>query len=118
MGRLEGKVALVTGAGSGIGAATAFRFAREGAKVAVNDMNEAGGSRVVREIRDFGGTARFYHGSVTEAEVMREIVKDIIAHFGHLDILVNNAGVLRDAMAAKMTEDQWDSVIDTHLKGS
>ena len=118
MGRLDGKVAWVTGAGSGIGAATARRFAQEGAFVAVNDLNEAGGKQVVEDIREAGGRAEFFPGSVTDKEKIQQIVDSLMAEHGRLDILVNNAGVLRDAMMAKMTEEQWDTVIDTHLKGS
>lgn len=118
MKRLEGKIAWVTGAGSGIGAATARRFAAEGAIVAVNDLNEAGGKKVVEQIQVAGGQADFFLGSVTDRDKIQEIVENIVAKYGRLDILVNNAGVLRDAMMAKMTEEQWDTVIDTHLKGS
>ncbi len=118
MRRLEGKVALITGAGSGIGAATARRFASEGAIVGVNDMDEAGGNRVVAEIREAGGQAQFFQGNVTDFATIESIVNSLVESYGHLDILINNAGVLRDAMSSKMTEDQWDTVLDTHLKGS
>jgi 3-oxoacyl-[acyl-carrier protein] reductase len=118
MGRLEGKIAWITGAGSGIGATTARRFAAEGAIVAVNDLNETGGTQVVRQIREAGGQAEFFLGSVTDKARVQEIVQALVSKHGRLDLLINNAGVLRDAMMAKMTEEQWDTVIDTHLKGS
>lgn len=118
MARLQGKVALVTGAGGGIGAATARRFAQEGALVAVNDMNETTGTQVVKEIEQAGGQARFYPASVSDKTAVDAMILSVVQDFGRLDILINNAGVLRDAMSAKMTEDQWDIVIDTHLKGS
>ncbi len=118
MARLAGKIALVTGAGSGIGAATARRFAQEGALVAINDMNEVGGNQVVSEIREAGGQAELYLGSVADSGFVNQMVKDITTRFGRLDILINNAGLLRDAMSHKMSEDQWDIVLDIHLKGS
>src|SRR5258706_13029466 len=86
--------------------------------MAVNDMNQANGSAVVDEIREAGGRAEFYSGSVTDSANIQQIVQDIVARFGQLDILVNNAGVLRDALSAKLTEEDWDTVIDIHLKGS
>jgi 3-oxoacyl-[acyl-carrier protein] reductase len=118
MARLQGKVALITGAGGGIGAATALRFAQEGAIVAVNDMNEASGGKAVAHIREAGGTAEFYQGSVADSGVVAAMMKDIVSKFGRLDILINNAGVLRDSMSHKMTEEQWDTVMQIHLKGS
>ncbi len=118
MGRLEGKVALVTGAGSGIGAATARRFALEGALVAVNDMNEAGGNGVVSDIKAAGGQAQFFGASVADGAAMRQVIQTLVSQYGRFDILINNAGVLRDAMSYKMSEEQWDTVLDIHLKGT
>jgi 3-oxoacyl-[acyl-carrier protein] reductase len=118
MARLAGKVALITGAAGGIGLATARRFAQEGAMVAVNDMNEAAGIKEVDEIRAAGGTAEFYYGSVSDSNFVKQMMKDIAHRYGRLDVLVNNAGVVRDAMSHKMTEEQWDIIMNIHLKGT
>ncbi|MEI6046262.1 MAG: 3-oxoacyl-ACP reductase FabG [Chloroflexota bacterium] len=118
MARLEGKVALITGAAGGIGLATAQRFAQEGAIVAVNDMNEAAGVKEVENICQAGGKAVFYLGNVSDAAFVKQMMKDVVEKYGRLDILINNAGVVRDAMSHKMTEEQWDTVIDIHLKGT
>lgn len=127
MRTLEGKVAVVTGAGRGIGRAIALLLAKEGAKIVVNDL---GGStqgmgqdqkiadEVVAEIHQAGGEAIPSYASITELENAKEIVNAALEHYGRLDILVNNAGILRDRMIFKMTEDEWDSVIAVHLKGS
>jgi len=116
--RLLDRVALVTGAASGIGAATARRFAREGALVGINDADAAGAQAVAQEIQAAGGKALAVPGNVTKGAEVAEIVRQIAAAWGRVDILINNAGINKDAMAAKMTEEQWDAVLDVNLKGT
>lgn len=127
MGLLEGKVAVVTGAGGGLGRCHALAMAKEGAKVVVNDM---GGARdgtgagvamadsVVAEIKAAGGEAAANYDSVATAEGAQGIVGTALDAFGRIDILVNNAGILRDKTILKMDENMWDSVIAVHLKGT
>jgi NAD(P)-dependent dehydrogenase (short-subunit alcohol dehydrogenase family) len=126
-GLLEGKIAIVTGAGGGIGRAEALLFAREGAKIVVNDV---GGTRsgegtsssmadqVVDEIKKAGGQAVAHHKSIAELEGADSLVKTALDAFGRVDILVNNAGILRDKSLLKMDESMWDAVIAVHLKGT
>jgi len=116
--RLRDRVALVTGAGGGIGAATARRFAREGARVVVNDARVEGLEAVAGEIRAAGGTARVVAGDVSRRADCERMVREAVEAFGRLDILINNAAINRDAMAAKMTEEQWDAVLAVNLKGT
>lgn len=127
MGLLDGKVALVTGAGGGLGRAHALLLAKEGASVVVNDLGGArdgtGGSsrmadQVVDEIKAAGGKAVADYGSVTNKEQALGMVKKAVDSFGKLDILIANAGILRDKSFKNMTDDQWDVVIDVHLRGT
>jgi len=115
--RLKDKVAIVTGAGRGIGEGIALRFAEEGAKVVVNDVNDADANRTGERIQGKGGKAVAVVGSVTSREVAQKMVDRAVQEFGTVDILVNNAGIIRDAMLHKMTDEQWDQVIEVNLKG-
>jgi NAD(P)-dependent dehydrogenase (short-subunit alcohol dehydrogenase family) len=123
---LEGKVAIVTGAGRGIGRAHALALAQAGATVVVNDLgaalsgegrDETPAHQVVREIESAGGTAVANGENVADFAGAGRLVKQALDELGRLDVLVNNAGILRDRMLVNMTEDEWDSVIAVHLKG-
>jgi NAD(P)-dependent dehydrogenase (short-subunit alcohol dehydrogenase family) len=128
MALLTGKVALVTGAGGGLGRCHALALAKEGAKVVVNDLGGArdgsgGGGhspadQVVAEIKQAGGQAVANYDNVASVAGGERIVKSALDAFGQLDICVNNAGILRDKTLAKLTEDLWDPVVDVHLKGT
>ncbi|MAN45572.1 MAG: SDR family NAD(P)-dependent oxidoreductase [Alphaproteobacteria bacterium] len=128
MGVLEGKVVLVTGGGNGIGKETALLAAREGAKVVVNDLGSsltgadegsAGPAETVaKEIRDAGGEAVSNSDSVTDMKAVEGMIEQAKDTFGDLHSIINPAGILRDGMFHKMSEDDWDSVIDVHLRGT
>ena len=115
--RLVDKVSIITGAGSGIGHATAVKFAREGAKVAVCDINVESAEAVAAEIVGNGGEALAFRIDVTDKESIARMVVGVMAKWGRIDTLVNNAGIVQDAQLRKMTDDQFDSVIDVNLKG-
>ena len=125
--RLAGKVAIVTGAGRGIGRAEALALTAEGAKAVVNDLGGGGdgsgashsaADEVVAEIKKLGGDAVANYDSVVTAEGANNIIKTAVDKFGRLDILVNNAGILRDRMVFNNSEEEWDSVIKVHLYGT
>ena len=115
--RLTGKVSIITGAGQGIGRATAVKFAKEGAKVAVCDINMTTVDETVRLVREAGGEAAGFRVDVTDKDSIAEMVEGVMAKWGRVDTLVNNAGIVQDAQFKKMSEDQFDRVIDVNLKG-
>jgi NAD(P)-dependent dehydrogenase (short-subunit alcohol dehydrogenase family) len=114
---LSGRVAIVTGAGGGLGRAHARLLAQRGARVLVNDLGDAANA-VVHEIRAAGGEARAFLGSVTDADLMQQMVDETRAAWNRIDILVNNAGILRDKTFAKMSLEDFRLVVDVHLMGS
>ena len=127
MGLLEGKVALVTGAGGGLGETHALLLAQEGAAVVVNDLGGArdgsgGGNsmadQVVEKIKAMGGQAVADYGNVAKEEDANKMVQTAVEHFGKLDFLIANAGILRDKAFKNMTNEMWDIVLDVHLRGT
>ena len=118
MGKLDGKVAVITGAARGIGRADALLFAKEGAAVFVSDIDEAPLTEVVKEIKAAGGKADGCTGDVRNPEDCRTIMDQAAEKFGKIDILVNNAGLTRDALIPRMKDAQWDMCVDISLKGT
>lgn len=118
MKRFEGKVAFVTGASRGIGKGVATKFAEEGAKVGLVDINEEVLSSTVSELREKGYDVLALAADVSNAEQVEKAVETTVKQYGKIDILVNNAGVLRDNLLFKMTDSDWDTVMNVHLKGS
>ena len=119
MGLLEGKVALITGAARGIGKAIAMKFASEGADVAFTDLviNEVG-EQTAKDIEAFGHKVKAYASNAANFEETHNVVNQILADFGRIDILVNNAGITKDGLMLRMTEAQWDAVINVNLKSA
>jgi NAD(P)-dependent dehydrogenase (short-subunit alcohol dehydrogenase family) len=126
MGALDGRVAIITGAGRGLGREHALLFASEGAKVVVNDLggdidgtgdDRAPAQQVVDEIKEMGGEAVANVDNVADWEGAQKLIQTAVDTFGTLHVLVNNAGILRDRVIVNMTEQEWDSVIHVHLKG-
>jgi NAD(P)-dependent dehydrogenase (short-subunit alcohol dehydrogenase family) len=114
---MEDKVAIVTGAGRGIGRGEAIELARQGAAVVVGEVDETAAAEVVDEIRSAGGSAVAAIGDCSDIDAANALVQQAIDEFGRLDALVNNAGILRDRTLVKMTPDEWDAVIKVHLRG-
>jgi NAD(P)-dependent dehydrogenase (short-subunit alcohol dehydrogenase family) len=116
VGSLDGRVAIITGAGRGLGREHALLFAAEGARVVVNDLGEVA-EEVAAEIRGAGGEAIASTHDITDWAGGEQLVGAAVERFGRLDVLVNNAGILRDRMLVSMSEEEWDSVVEVHLKG-
>jgi NAD(P)-dependent dehydrogenase (short-subunit alcohol dehydrogenase family) len=126
-GKLEGKTAIITGAGRGIGREVAMRFASEGARVIVNDLgvsvdgegkDDTPAQQVVNEIKAKGGIALANYSDVSDMDQAEDLVRQALNEWGQLDVLVNVAGILRDRMIFNMTEEEWDAVVRVHLKGT
>ena len=114
--RLKNKVAIVTGAGSGIGRSIALTFAREGAKVVVADLNEKGGSETADLVKKEKGEAIFVKVDVSQAKNIEQMVEDCLKEFGRVDILVNNAGIVKTSPLHETTEEDWDKILGVNLK--
>jgi NAD(P)-dependent dehydrogenase (short-subunit alcohol dehydrogenase family) len=117
-GLVQGKVAVVTGAGGGIGRGIALELAAGGGSVVVNDVSAENAQRVVDEIRSAGGEAVACSDSVADAASAAKIIQAAVDSFGRIDIVVNNAGILRDRLFHKMSDEEWSQVLDVHLNGS
>jgi NAD(P)-dependent dehydrogenase (short-subunit alcohol dehydrogenase family) len=117
VGLLDGAVAVVTGAGQGIGRGEAIELAAQGAYVVVNDVDADAAARVVGEIVEAGGLASRHIGDCSDVDVAQSLIAQALTHTGRLDAIVNNAGVVRDRTIAKMTPEEWDTVVRVHLRG-
>lgn len=115
--RLKEKVAIITGAAGGIGEVTAKKFVSEGAKVVVIDLKQDQVEQTVSDLHKIGGEAIGFAADVTKREQVEQFINDTVTHFGRIDVVINNAGITQDAQLLKMTEEQWDRVIDVNLKG-
>jgi len=117
LNRFEGKVAYITGGASGLGEKAAKEFAAEGAKVVIFDFDKENGIRVENEIKNAGGEVFYFEGDVRKAESVENGVKTAFEKYGTIDFLIHSAGILKDGMIHKLSEEYWDDVINTHLKG-
>ncbi len=114
---LKDKVAVITGGANGLGKATALLFSEHGAKVVIVDINQEAGDQVVAEITGKGGIVNFEKTNISKSAEVNKMMANVIAKYGGIDILINNAGILADARLVKMTEEEWDRVININLKG-
>jgi NAD(P)-dependent dehydrogenase (short-subunit alcohol dehydrogenase family) len=115
--RLADKITLITGSGSGIGKSTALRFAKEGAVVVVNDLNEENGKQTVQEINNQGGEAIFVQADVTDPEMVQQMVAAVIQTYGRIDVLFNNAGISNVGALHEVEPDAWDKIMSVNVKG-
>jgi len=118
MGRLDGKVAIVTGSALGIGQATVIALAREGAQVTVSDINDAAGEATAASIVSAGGQAFYQHADVGSSPDMERLVEETVRRYGKLDVMVNNAGVAIPGSVTDISEDNWHALINIHLNGT
>src|ERR1700733_9500533 len=117
MNRLRDKVAIITGGANGIGKATAIRFAQEAANIAIWDIHEEKSQGLINTLLELGVKAIFYKVDIADSGMVNEAVNAVIHDFGKISILINNAGILKDATLLKMTEEQFEAVLDVNLKG-
>ncbi len=118
MDRVKGKVAIVTGGSSGIGAATSRLLAKEGAKVAVVDLQDKQGQELVNEIKNAGGIAKYWHFDVTKESEVEKVFGEIAKEFGKIDVLLNNAGILGvNKPTHEISEEEWDKLMNVNVKG-
>lgn len=116
---LEGKIALVSGASRGVGKAIALKLASSGSKVAINYLaSDEAADKVAREIERQGGEAMLSKTDITDAQAVKDMTRQIIGRWGKIDILVNNAGIAKDSLLPRMSDDVWDEVINTNLRGA
>lgn len=118
MGKFDGRVTIVTGGSRGIGAGVATKFAEEGSKVALFDVNEGALEETAKELQSKGYEVSTHVTNVADSEQVNKSVQEVVDKFGKIDFLVNNAGVLRDNLLFKMSDDDWQLVMDVHLKGT
>lgn len=118
MGQLKNRVIIITGGANGIGRATAIRFAKEGARVFIWDVEKQKGLNLIKLLGEMGFKAVFDEVNISDMNRVGKAIKDVVNEFGQIDILINNAGILRDASLLNMTEEQFQTVIDVNLKGA
>lgn len=114
--RLENKVAIITGSGSGIGRSIALAFVKEGAKVVIADKSEEGGNETIKQIAEVGGEGVFVKADVSQSVDVDSVVNACLKKFGHVDILVNNAGIVKFSALHETSEEDWDEILDVNLK--